>query len=100
MVPEEYVTTRFVSALAQHNFNRMSVSNCHPEQGMDLEQRGNPKDIKIFLDHLRDTVGHFQWDQFKRQQGKYSPHIALEFLVNINRPEREKQSDVANKYKS
>ena len=45
-------------------------------------------------------MGHFQWDEFRKQQGKYSPHIALEFLVNINRPEREKQSDIANKYKN
>ena len=99
-VPEDYDTTRFVSALAQYNFNRMDVGTCHPEQGLNLEPRANPKDLKFFLDHLRDTVVYFQWNQFTGKQGKYSPHVALEFLVNINCPEREKQCEVANMYKS
>ena len=98
--PNEFDATRFVSALAQYNFNRMSVGNCHPEHGLDLKPRGNPKDLKFFLDHLRDTVAYHQWDQFTQTQGKYSPHIALEFLVNIDRPEREKHSDVTSRYKS
>ena len=88
--PNEFDTTRFVSVLAQYNFNRMSVGNCHPEQGLDLTPRGNPKDLKFFLDHLRDTVAYHQWGQFTQPQGKFSPHIALEFLVNIDRTERER----------
>ena len=39
-VPAEFDATRFVSALAQYNFNRMSVGSSHPEQGLDLAPRG------------------------------------------------------------
>ena len=36
---------------------------------MDLDPCGNPKDLKFFLDHLRDIVAHFEWEQFRKKPG-------------------------------